>query len=160
MRAFPEKASFNAFHSLMRPRNQPTETALSLTHTPTLCASLRQSTPVRSRALEGSRMDDAARSRQPSSSFIRRPSTLPVCRRLETIVKRKPWQNGVAHRAYSRRPAYRGRSPRTGRVSITHNHLNWGRVRVAIVFERPPKALGECLKVVGGAWVVVVVVLP
>lgn len=49
MRAFPEKASFNAFHSLMRPRNQPAETALSLTLTLSLsaplCASPRQSTP-------------------------------------------------------------------------------------------------------------------
>jgi hypothetical protein len=47
VRAFPEKASFNAFHSLMRPRNQPAETALSLTLTLSapLCASPRQSTP-------------------------------------------------------------------------------------------------------------------
>jgi hypothetical protein len=90
VRAFPEKASFNAFHSLMRPRNQPAETALSLTLSPSLCASLRQSAPVHYRVLEGSRMDDAARSRQASSVVHPPPIHAPCLRRLETVVERKP----------------------------------------------------------------------
>jgi hypothetical protein len=72
VRAFPEKASFNAFHSLMRPRNQPAETALSLT----LTLSLRLSAPVRASPLQGfGRIEDRQCSKE-STGLLRRPSTV------------------------------------------------------------------------------------
>ena len=62
------------------PQKQPLTHSLTLS----LCASLRQS--VRASQLQGfGRIEDGRCSKE-STALLHRPSTLPVCRRLETIV--------------------------------------------------------------------------
>lgn len=114
---------------------QPARRDSPLTYSLSLCASLRQSAPVRSRVWKDRGWAMQQGVDRPPPSSIHHPSTLPVC----VVLKRLSSESHnrtvlrIVHTAGARPIEDDRELPLSSRVA--------------------PKALGKCLKVVGGAWV-------